>query len=283
MKGIPLNVIPTPPAIPHRIRGMRQVDAPVASIDIQMHRYVRLDRWSLRSAANAFWRLYWPTSCGACMTFQGTEHLLDPGFLYLISPHTGFDSGCSRPFGKWYLHFNVGGLMEACRPGIVRIRLTARMRELLSRACPGPGRTKKAAQTAIDPLASLERALLALQHALPQFRLSSNADARLPRCTAYLHEHLTEKVTLSQLARFAGLSARTLSYIFVTELGFPPMRYLIELRLNHAMKLLRHTDHTIEQIAEECGFPNRYYFTRMLSKYRKTTPAEFRRRSTGEG
>ena len=42
------------------------------------------------------------------------------------------------------------------------------------------------------------------------------------------------------------------------------------------MKLLRHTDHSIEQIAEESGFPNRYYFTRMLSKYRKTTPAAFR-------
>ncbi|GDY20625.1 hypothetical protein LBMAG56_19710 [Verrucomicrobiota bacterium] len=50
------------------------------------------------------------------------------------------------------------------------------------------------------------------------------------------------------------------------------MRYLIELRLNHAMVLLRHTDHNIEQIAEECGFPNRYYLTRTLSEYRLIIP-----------
>ena len=62
----------------------------------------------------------------------------------------------------------------------------------------------------------------------------------------------------------------------VVRIAFPPMRYLIELRLNHAMKLLRHTDDSIEKIAEECGFPNRYYFTRMLSRYRRTTPAAFR-------
>lgn len=284
MKSTRLDVTPSPPAMPHRIRGMRHADAPVSSIDIQMHRYVVLEAWSLRAAANAFWRLYWPTSRGARVMFQGTEHALDPSFLYLISPHTAFDSECSRPFGKWYLHFNVGGLLETCRPGIVRIRPTARMRALLLRTCPGPTRSRKAAPTAIDPLESLELALLALQRALPQFRLSTTADSRLPQCIAYLGARLTQKVTLAELARFSGFSARTLSHRFVAELGLPPMRYLIELRLNHAMKLLRHTDHTIEQIAEECGFPNRYYFTRMLAKYRKTTPAAFReqaQRSTG--
>ena len=96
----------------------------------------------------------------------------------------------------------------------------------------------------------------------------------------YLREHLRDKVTLADLARHSACSSRALSHMFVTELGFPPMRYLIELRMNHAMKLLRHTDHSIEQIAEECGFPNRYYLTRMLSKYRKTTPAAFRADAT---
>ena len=42
------------------------------------------------------------------------------------------------------------------------------------------------------------------------------------------------------------------------------------------MKLLRNIDHTITQVAEEYGFPNRYYFTRTLAEYGKTTPAVFR-------
>lgn len=276
MKSTPLDIHPNLPAIRHRIRGTHHADVPVAGIEMLMHRFVELDKWDLRAAANAFWRLYWPASRGGCMMFQGKNHPLDPGWLYLISPHTAFHSECTRPFSKWYLHFNVGGMVDVCPPGIVRIRPTARMRTLLSRTCPIPGRTAKAGEPEIHPLESLELGLTALQRAIPQFRLSSHADDRLPRCVGYLREHLTEKVTLAQLARFSGLSARTLAHLFVTEVGFPPMRYLIELRLNHAMKLLRHTHHTIEQIAEECGFPNRYYFTRMLSKYRKTTPAAFR-------
>lgn len=105
---------------------------------------------------------------------------------------------------------------------------------------------------------SLELALLSLRMALPEFH-SSRSDARLARCVAHLHEHLREKITLAKLARIARTGARTLAHLFAADLGFPPMRYPIELRLNHAMMLLRHTDHSIEQIAEECGFTNRYY------------------------
>ena len=44
-----------------------------------------------------------------------------------------------------------------------------------------------------------------------------------------------------------------------------------------AMKLLRHTDHSIEQIARECGFGDRYYLTRIFTKHRQTTPAALRK------
>ena len=276
MKGIPLDIGPTQTAIRHRIRGVHHVDAAVAGIEVLMHRYVELEHWSLRSASNAFWRLYWPINGGGVITLDGTEYALEPGWLYLISPHTPFDSRCERPFAKWYVHFSVGGLSASIRPAVLRFRPTARLRAALDRACPKPKRARDSKKPPASPLDALELALLATQHALPQFHLSPQANSRLPACVEYLREHLRDKVTLADLARHSACSPRALSQMFVTELGFPPMRYLIELRLNHAMKLLRHTGHTIEQIAEECGFPNRYYLTRMLSKYRKTTPAAFR-------
>ena len=281
MKAIALNVTPSPPAIRHHIQGAYDADAAVSSIEVLVHRRVSLKLWSLSAATNAFWRLYWPQSSGGYVTFQGAELALEPGSLYLISPHTAFQSRCSRPFAKWYVHFNAGGLPATCRPGIVKLRPTARMHALLRRTCPKVGRTGRIKTEKSDPFESLELALLALRLALPEFH-HSRSDARLAQCVAHLHEHLRDKITLADLALLAGTSTRTLAHLFASELGFPPMRYLIELRLNHAMKLLRQSDHCIEQIAEECGFPNRYYLTRMLSKYRKTTPAEFRRKSTGE-
>ncbi len=276
-----LDIRPTQSAIRHRIRGMHHVDAAVAGIEVLMHRYVGLEHWSLRNASNAFWRLYWPTNRGGVVTFNGAEHALQPGWLYLISPHTPFDSRCERPFAKWYVHFSVGGLSGSIRPAILRFQPNARMRAVLDRACPKPKRARESITPPASPLDALELALQALQHALPQFQISPQANSRLPACVDYLREHLRDKIRLADLARHSACSVRALSQMFVTELGFPPMRYLIELRLNHAMKLLRHTDHTVEHIAEECGFTNRYYFTRMLSKYRKTTPAAFRSDARG--
>lgn len=260
----------------HRLLGAHLVDAGVANMEVLMHRYVTLDEWSLRAATNAFWRLYWPTSRGGIVTFEDQRHPLVPGYLYLISPHTPFDSHCIRPFAKWYIHFNVGGLHEVCRPGVAKFRPTTLIRSLLNRACPKPKRTGQVCPPT-SPLDSLEVSLAALRQGLPLLRRTSNDDSKLESCVAHLQEHVRDKVTLADLARFSGIGVRSLSNLFVSRLGFPPMRYLIELRLNHAMILLRHTDHTIDQVAEECGFPNRYYFTRMLSKYRRTTPAAFRK------
>ena len=46
-------------------------------------------------------------------------------------------------------------------------------------------------------------------------------------------------------------------------------------------RLLRAGDLPIEDVARRCGFPNRYYFTRMFSKHRHMTPAAYRRGSGG--
>lgn len=271
---IPVDV--GPPAARHTIQGMRHADKPVGSVELLMHRLVKLDRWNLRSAADAYWRLYWPLSRGGEVILHGRVHPLDPGSLYLISPHTVFDSRCLRPFAKWYIHFTIGGIFAHCRPDLLRIQPGGPMRRLAGRVFPARTPARGAVGPVTPQLEAVDLVVQVLGVAAAHFRPPPDSDPRLPRCTAYLCEHMMKKVTLRELARFAGISERTLSSLFQSATGFPPMRYLIELRLNHAMKLLRHTNQTIEQVATECGFANRYYFTRMFTKYRQVAPATFR-------
>ena len=53
-------------------------------------------------------------------------------------------------------------------------------------------------------------------------------------------------------------------------------RILLDYRLDEACRLLRHTDDSIEAIAETCGLVNRHYFSRMMRQYRNTSPAAYR-------
>ena len=276
MPGVPLDITPTSSGMRHHIRGTHYADTAVSSLEVLLLRYISLDQWALRAAANAFWRLYWPVSRGGIVRFEDTSKPLDPGSLYLISPHTAFDSECTRPFSKWYLHFHAGGLPHACGPGIAKLTPTARMRGLLRVICPKQDPSHPVHDVGIHSLEVLELTLLTLEQGIPHFTVATQGDSRVRECIHYVNTHLREKITLARLSRLAGVSPRSLARMFITELGFSPSQYVIELRLNRAMILLRHTTHSIDQIAEECGFPNRYYFTRVFSRYRRITPAVFR-------
>jgi AraC-like DNA-binding protein len=278
MSQTPLVVSHAPPEVRHRIEGTRLADLPVGGVEILMHRKAALREWQLRHAADAYWRLYWPLEPGGAVTYLGRKYALSPGTLILIPPHTAYDSDCERPFTKWYVHFTLAGLGSAFRQGIFTIQPTAAMRRLLRVACPKKDGNAPPPQTNI--LVVLHLLSLVLSAASDELLHPPQTDARGLRGLELIQQRFTEKLALKDVARAVGVSERVLSQVIRAETGFSPMRYLQELRLNHGMKLLRHTHESIDQIAEECGFPNRFYFTRMLAKHRQTTPAAFRKQAT---
>ena len=65
--------------------------------------------------------------------------------------------------------------------------------------------------------------------------------------------------------------------IFRMLTGYAPTQFLIECRLNHAMKLLTNTALSIREIAHESGFEDEYYFSRIFRKHRQLTPSAYRK------
>ena len=70
-----------------------------------------------------------------------------------------------------------------------------------------------------------------------------------------------------------------LNHLFQEELRQPPMRVLLDYRLDEACRLLRHSGDSIESIAEQCGLVNRHYLSRMMRQRRNTSPAAYRQDS----
>jgi transcriptional regulator GlxA family with amidase domain len=60
--------------------------------------------------------------------------------------------------------------------------------------------------------------------------------------------------------------------------GHTPAAYILSTRLRLAGKSLELTDHTIDQIAAQNGFPNRHYLSRMFTRQFGCGPAEYRAR-----
>jgi transcriptional regulator GlxA family with amidase domain len=96
----------------------------------------------------------------------------------------------------------------------------------------------------------------------------------------YMSAHLSVKLTATQIAKYAGLSVRNLNHLFQQELKQSPMRVLLDYRLDEARRLLRGTDISIEEIAEQSGLVNRHYLSRLMRQYRHTSPAAYRKEQT---
>ena len=100
---------------------------------------------------------------------------------------------------------------------------------------------------------------------------------RIKGAVAFIDEHYSEKITLSQLAESSGLSQTLFSRLFKKTTQTTPIRYITEIRLNHARKLLTESDKTLAEIAAETGFYDEAHFVHTFKRSRRTTPGEYRR------
>ncbi len=81
---------------------------------------------------------------------------------------------------------------------------------------------------------------------------------------------------LEALQQIAHMSRSNLMRVFRKATGHPPIEYLVRLRIQRAMEMLRNTDLTITEIALVIGFNDSNYFTRQFRKINKCTPRTYR-------
>ncbi|GEN36312.1 AraC family transcriptional regulator [Aneurinibacillus danicus] len=101
-------------------------------------------------------------------------------------------------------------------------------------------------------------------------------DEQLQKCIEYIGKHYTENLSVGQVAAQINLSVPYFSRLFKKETGRSFVYYVTFVRIQRAVWLLRHTNLTIEQIAEELGFNTPNYFSCTFKKYAGLSPSEYR-------
>jgi YesN/AraC family two-component response regulator len=91
--------------------------------------------------------------------------------------------------------------------------------------------------------------------------------------------NLQEKLTLASLAKQFNVNPNYLSGLFKRETGQTLTDYINAKRLQHAGALLRSSGAYIQEVAEQCGFLDVNYFTRLFKRYYNKSPREFRNES----
>lgn len=93
----------------------------------------------------------------------------------------------------------------------------------------------------------------------------------------YLHENISEKITLSDIAQHTFFSAIYCDSVFKKEMGVSIIDYLLEERIGLAKQLLTEGSLSLRQIAETSGFSDYNYFARTFKKRTGYTPTQYRK------
>lgn len=109
------------------------------------------------------------------------------------------------------------------------------------------------------------------------YSISSIANESIDRAIRFMETHITENISLDELADEIGLSKYYMSRLFSRHIGMTPHRYFLNMRIQHAKKLLMTTHDSIEQVAEKCGFDSSSNFIRLFKQRTGMTPTAFRK------
>jgi two-component system response regulator YesN len=91
----------------------------------------------------------------------------------------------------------------------------------------------------------------------------------------YIDKHITDNITLSDVARTIGYSSKYLSEVFAKETDTTFKSYVMDKKLEVAKSLLLNPKNSILDICDYLGFCNQSYFSKMFKKNTGSSPSAF--------
>lgn len=108
-------------------------------------------------------------------------------------------------------------------------------------------------------------------------RPERSPDQIIQAIKTYLESHFTERITLRSLADRFFMSQPHLSAEFRRVFGTSPIDYVLRLRMNHACLLMKNQNLRLANIAEQVGYDDPAYFSRLFKKRLGISPRRYRR------
>jgi AraC-like DNA-binding protein len=275
------------------------------NINIICCRYWWLKHWESTHMAFPYWRLYWNKNEGAFVSFNGKEYNLNPHYIYIISPWTPFSSRIinirksdseyllygdrlrnndseemlisKKMVLHLYIHFNLGMPFDSVSPGIYVVKVSEEMQKRIER---------------IIKFLPEEYERFSFQHNLDVYTLISeslseipdnlwklvSSDMRILTVLNLIEENLEKKLPNPILANYINMAINSFIRLFKTEIKVSPQKFINKKRIERACVLLQHTNESIDSVASQCGFCDRYYFSKNFKSQMNYSPGTFRKK-----
>lgn len=119
--------------------------------------------------------------------------------------------------------------------------------------------------------------ILDLTKAVHEYKMSNGKySSVIQKTMEFIFFHLSEEITLPELAQNANVSESYLSKIFKKETGETISQYIASQRCKKAADSLLQTNLPIQEISDFVGYSDNNYFVKVFKKVYGETPSEYR-------
>ena len=215
-------------------------------------------------------------------SYLGKKHPVPASSVTLIHPdeiHGARDMELrSRPAEFWLFYVPVNIVREAI--GSPSAPFTAQFTSIENELVTGFSSLPERLFNATNKLEYdevLSRALSGLLGTLgvrPVERPVRSVAVRLNRTREIIREHCDQPLSLNVLAGVAGMSLTGFCREFRRRFGCPPHRYLVQMRVERAKRLLA-DGVSIAQVAMACGFSDQSHLNRHFRQLTGTTAGRY--------
>jgi len=230
--------------------------------------------WNFPNVHSPFWRIYYNFDAGHCLSLNGELHELLPDRIIIIPDHILFHCIGTTAVRNFWLHFSMPNRISPHQQVPIILPPEPAESDLIQTLADRIEQDREAA----DNIFHKSMALIHLLLAKADIQWAQPLPEPVQNVLRFIEMHIHEPLSNRQLAQTIGVSIETLSRMFRTHLQTSPGQYVNQIRIRKAGDLLEQTPLSIEQIAEQTGFPNRAYFSRVFKQISTMSPAAFRDR-----
>ena len=105
----------------------------------------------------------------------------------------------------------------------------------------------------------------------------SGTDRAIYAISKYISLHFQENISLAVLSYEFGMSESHLSRKFKAHTGIGINEYITYVRITNAEKLLRETELSVTEVADQCGYSDSNYFSTVFKRIKGITPQKCRK------
>jgi AraC family transcriptional regulator of arabinose operon len=129
-------------------------------------------------------------------------------------------------------------------------------------------------------LSASQTLILSILLASRKFSDSSgkHIEKRVFQSISYMKANITQTFTLEQLANNVNMSSSHYSALFKRQIHNSPIAFFNNLKMQRACELFSTNQHNISRVANQLGFEDSYYFSRIFKKIVGTSPSEYLKR-----